>query len=213
MNIYCIIWKFLPKFIQNIIKYVYMKWKISWNMCKLVQFTHLKTQSVKIWKNVKVWIWDERINEWVEIWDYTRFNDRNIIYSNKKFKVIFGKYCSIWNWASFIAMTTHDYNKLSTYNRFIPLSLWWNINVWHDVWIWKNAIILKGVTIWIGAVIWAWAVVTKDVPPYAIAWWNPAKVIKYRFDEKTIQKLLASEWRNRDIEKIKENYNLEFIKN
>jgi serine acetyltransferase len=53
--------------------------------------------------------------------------------------------------------------------------------------------------------------VTKDVPPYAIVVRNPAKVIKYRFDDITIKKLLTSEWRNRDKEKIKQNYNLEFI--
>ena len=71
---------------------------------------------------------------------------------------------------------------------------------------------MKWVTIWTWAVVWAWAVVTKDIPPYAIAVWNPAKVIKYRFSEETIEKLLKSEWRNRDIEKIKKNYNLEFIR-
>lgn len=109
-------------------------------------------------------------------------------------------------------MSTHDYSKLSTYNHFIPQVWGANINIWNDVRIWKNAIVMKGVTVWTWAVIWAWAVVTKDVPPYAIVAWNPAKIIKYRFDDKTIQKLLKSERWNRDLEKIKQNYNLEFIK-
>ena len=78
--------------------------------------------------------------------------------------------------------------------------------------IWKNAIILKWVCIWTWAIIWAWSIVSKDIPPYAIAVWNPAKVIKYRFDDKTIKKLLESERWNRDVEKIKKNYNLEFIR-
>jgi serine acetyltransferase len=56
-------------------------------------------------------------------------------------------------------------------------------------------------------------VVTKDIPPYAIVCGNPARIIKYRFNKDIIKKLLESEWRNRDIEKIKENYNLEFINN
>ena len=72
---------------------------------------------------------------------------------------------------------------------------------------------MKWVTIGDWAVVWAWAIVTKDVPPYAIVWWNPARIIKYRFDEKTVEKLQQSEWRNRDVKKIKENYNLEFIRN
>jgi virginiamycin A acetyltransferase len=41
---------------------------------------------------------------------------------------------------------------------------------------------------------------------------NPAKVIKYRFDNKTIEKLLKSEWWNWKIETIRKNYNLESIK-
>ncbi|MDB0601493.1 acyltransferase [Tenacibaculum maritimum] len=49
-----------------------------------------------------------------------------------------------------------------------------------DVWIGANAIILKGITIGKGAVIGAGSVVTKDVPDYAVAVGNPAKVVKYR---------------------------------
>ena len=66
----------------------------------------------------------------------------------------------------------------------------------HDVWIGHAAIIMPGVTIGHGAIIGSGAVVTKDVPSYAIAVGVPAKVIKYRFDETTIESLLTIEWWN-----------------
>lgn len=66
----------------------------------------------------------------------------------------------------------------------------------NDVWIGKRAIIKAGIKIGDGAVIGAGAVVTKDVPPYAVVAGIPAKVIKYRFDEETINQLLNSKWWN-----------------
>lgn len=64
----------------------------------------------------------------------------------------------------------------------------------HDVWIGYNAIVKAGVTIGNGAVIGAGAVVTKDVPPYAVVAGNPAYVIKYRFDDETIEKIEMLQW-------------------
>lgn len=64
----------------------------------------------------------------------------------------------------------------------------------NDVWIGSRAIIMQGVNIGTGAVIGAGAVVTKNVPPYAVVAGCPAKIIKYRFNEETIKRLLKSEW-------------------
>jgi virginiamycin A acetyltransferase len=178
-------------------------------MCKLVQFTHLREWTVRIWHHVKIWKCDRGINEWVYISDYVSLNDRNRFYSSKDKSITIWKFCSIANNVSFIASVPHDYSCLTTYfefENFTPRYTWAPIVVWNDVRIWKDAIILKGVTIWTWAVIWAWSVVTKDVPPYAIVVWNPAKVIKYRFDEKTVKDLLKSKWRDWDVEKIILNY-------
>lgn len=64
----------------------------------------------------------------------------------------------------------------------------------NDVWIGSEAMIMAGVNIGSGAVVAARAVVTKDVPPYAVVGGNPAQIIKYRFDEKTITQLLNLKW-------------------
>ena len=53
-----------------------------------------------------------------------------------------------------------------------------------DVLIGHAAILLRGITIGNGAVVGAGAVVTKDVPPYGIVAGNPAKILRYRFDER-----------------------------
>ncbi|PHM17957.1 MAG: hypothetical protein CJD30_04145 [Sulfuricurvum sp. PD_MW2] len=63
-----------------------------------------------------------------------------------------------------------------------------------DVWIGQGAMIKAGITIGVGAVIGAGAVVTRDVESYSVVGGIPAREIKKRFDEETIERLLISRW-------------------
>ena len=84
-----------------------------------------------------------------------------------------------------------------------------DIVIGNDVWIGYEAVILSGVTIGDGAVIGTRAVVTKDVPPYAIVGGVPAKLIRKRFDEDVISRLVELRWWDWDKERI--NCNLPAI--
>ena len=67
-------------------------------------------------------------------------------------------------------------------------------SVGNDVWVGAGAIILSGVKVGDGAIVAAGSVVTKDVPPYAIVGGIPARVIRMRFDEQTVERLMSVRW-------------------
>ncbi len=85
-------------------------------------------------------------------------------------------------------------NCLKTHFAQIPYKATQRTKIGNDVWIGAHAQIKGGVTIGDGAIIGAGAVVTKDVPDYAVVGGVPAKILKYRFDEKTIAQLKQSKW-------------------
>ena len=77
------------------------------------------------------------------------------------------------------------------------------ISIGNDVFIGMNVTVLDGVTIGDGAIIGAGAVVSKDIPPYAIAVGSPIRIIRYRFDENTIQKFLNLKWWDKDMNTLR----------
>ena len=82
------------------------------------------------------------------------------------------------------------------------------ISIGNDCWIGQNVFIVGGTRINDGAVVLAGAVVTKDIPPYAIAGGVPAKIIKYRYDEDTIKFLLNLKWWNFPLNWFEKHWNL-----
>ena len=78
----------------------------------------------------------------------------------------------------------------------------------NDIWIGLGATIMSGVKIGNGAVIGAKAVVAKDIPDYAIAVGNPARIVRYRFQPQTIERLTKLSWWNWKLAKILANLDL-----
>lgn len=122
--------------------------------------------------------------------------------------LIIGKYSSIAQNVHILLGGNHRHDWVTTYPfHSIGEGLWsgaadvandrtskGDVVIGHDVWIGINTIIVSGIKIGDGAVIAAGSVVTKNVPPYAIVGGNPARVIKKRFSDYEIEKLLEIEW-------------------
>jgi virginiamycin A acetyltransferase len=77
--------------------------------------------------------------------------------------------------------------------------------VGHDVWLGYQALVLPGVTIGHGAVVAAASVVASDVPPYAIVAGNPARMVRRRFDDEDVARLLRAAWWDWPIELVTEH--------
>lgn len=125
-------------------------------------------------------------------------------------KLEIGRYCSIAYGVKFILQSEHPYRGIATYPFKVKCGLQkeeasskGSIVVGDDVWIGMDAIICSGVKIGQGAIIAAGSVVVKDVEPYSIVGGNPAKHIKYRYDDPELRKRMEKlDWSRFDRSKL-----------
>ena len=167
-------------------------------------------------------------NPRIEVGDFTIYNDfvndprdfqrNNVLYHYpvNGDRLSIGKFCSIACGARFLMTSAnHAMASLSTYVFPIFYEEWdhgmevteaWDrrgdIVIGNDVWIGYEAVILSGVTIGDGAIVAARSVVTKDVPPYTIVGGVPARPIRQRFGQETIDALLELRWWDWPVEKL-----------
>lgn len=148
-----------------------------------------------------------RLKDYAELIDSTLGAYSYISQNSLVNKTVVGKFCSIGHgtyiglWEHNMAVTTHSFYLYETSGGFVKgyknydkcvLST----TIGNDVWVGANSVILKGRTIGDGAIVGAGSVVTRDVPPYAIAVGNPAKIVKYRFDAADVEFLCRLKWWN-----------------
>jgi acetyltransferase-like isoleucine patch superfamily enzyme len=119
-------------------------------------------------------------------------------------KIVIGKYCSIAAGVTLCTGGNHATDTVSTW----PFDNFWldrpnptrtyrttrNTTVGHDVWLGYGAHVLGGARVGHGAVVAARAVVFADVPDYAVVAGNPAQVVRYRFSQPIVRRLLRIAW-------------------
>jgi len=118
-----------------------------------------------------------------------------------------GKFCSIAKGVEFFTCFDHETRFATSYpfahvfdgdKALEPygsnVATKGGVDVGNDVWIGRDAIVMSGVAIGHGAVVGARAIVTRDVRPYAVVAGNPAREVKRRFDDATVELLLELRW-------------------
>lgn len=69
-----------------------------------------------------------------------------------------------------------------------------DVNIGSDVWLATSTVIMSGVTIGDGAVIGMRCIVSKDVKPYEVVVGAPQRILRKRFTDEQIEKLLILKW-------------------
>ncbi|PBB42122.1 CatB-related O-acetyltransferase [Mesorhizobium sp. M1A.F.Ca.IN.020.06.1.1] len=138
---------------------------------------------------------------------------RKVLFPSKESPLQVGAFCSIAGDVLFMCSGQHSTGSATSFpihsrilNQPEPIGNGGKpggITIGNDVWIGHGAIILPGVEVGDGAVVGAGAVVTRTVPTYAIVGGSPARLIRYRFSQDVISKLLAIRWWEWEDDKIK----------
>jgi virginiamycin A acetyltransferase len=168
-------------------------------------------------------------NPKIEVGDYTYYDDpddplgfeRNaVLYGYGPERLVIGRYCAIASGVRFImAGANHADLGPSTFPFGIFGGDWaertmdlvmgapsrGDTVVGNDVWLGYRALVMPGVTIGDGAVVAAASVVVSDVPPYAIVGGNPARVIRMRYGEEDVARLLRAAWWDWPVDMVTEH--------
>jgi virginiamycin A acetyltransferase len=152
--------------------------------------------------------------------DATAFEERAVLYGFGPERLIIGRFCAIGAGVRFLMPgANHADLGPSTFPFGIFGEPWaertmdlvmgapsrGDTVVGNDVWLGYQALVLPGVTVGHGAIVAAASVVSSDVPPYAIVAGNPARVVRRRFSDEDVERLLRAAWWDWPIELVTEH--------
>ncbi|HBF81119.1 MAG TPA: acetyltransferase [Streptomyces sp.] len=153
----------------------------------------------------------------IEVGDYSYYDDpehatefeaRNVLYHYGPERLVIGRYCALATGVRFLMNgANHRMDGPSTF-PFPMLGGAWadhadllsglpvrgDTVVGHDVWLGNGATVMPGVRIGNGAIVAAGSVVTRDVPDYGVVGGDPARLIRVRYDDADVARLLALAW-------------------
>ena len=169
-------------------------------------------------------------SEKIEVGDYTYYDDaaadpteferNNVLYGYGPERLVIGRYCALAEGVRFVmAGANHAMLGPSTFPFGIFGGAWAETTmdlvmsapsrgdtvVGNDVWLGYRTLVMPGVTVGDGAVVAAASVITSDIPPYAIAGGNPARVLRMRYEPDDVDRLLRAAWWNWPVELVTEH--------
>jgi virginiamycin A acetyltransferase len=153
----------------------------------------------------------------IEVGEYSYYDDpqhpeafesRNVLYHYGPDQLVIGKFCAFGTGVRFIMNgANHRMDGVSTFpfpimgepwsdhfDLIVGLPVRGDTVIGHDVWLGYQTIVMPGVHIGTGTIVASGSVVVDDLPPYAIAGGNPAKVIRRRFNPAGVERALAIAW-------------------
>ncbi|MFI9063656.1 CatB-related O-acetyltransferase [Streptomyces sp. NPDC053429] len=151
--------------------------------------------------------------------DPTAFETRNVLYHYGPEKLVIGKFCALGTGVRFIMNgANHRMDGPSTFPFPIMGGSWaehvdlitglpgrGDTVVGSDVWFGHGATVMPGVRIGHGAVIASASVVVHDVPAYGIVGGNPARLVRRRYGDADVDRLLELAWWDWPLQRITEH--------